>query len=118
MMPVLESMIHATNQSSQGYTIALEHIRSNVALMREVRSNPRKFSLYSIQRLIKAPQNAEGYILTRDITKKALDTLVEEGMIVSYKIHPVMENGPEWASVTIPKKPRKRGHNAGSEEPQ
>lgn len=93
---------------SPGYAIALEQIRSKVDDMKINRSRPRSFSLHGIQKKIKAPLTADGIIETREITQAVLTELVEDGSINSFVIRPNFIDGPEWAFIELPKKPRKK----------
>lgn len=93
---------------SPGYAIALEQIRKRINNLELNRSRPRSFSLHGIQKEIEAPMTADGFIRTREITQAVLTDLVEDGSIVSFVIKPNFANGPEWAFVELPKKPRKK----------
>lgn len=101
-------MVTANSQFSPGYTIVLERVRTEVERMDAVRSRSRCFSLYGIHKATGEPQNSEGMERVRNMTIKALDTLVEDNVILSYEIHPKFKGGPEWAFVTLPKRYRKQ----------
>lgn len=101
-------MTSRQGQFSPGYTIVLEKIKLEIKKMDSVRSRSRCFSLHSIWKITGEPLTSEGLWKTKIMTKSALDTLVEEGMIISYDIHPKFTGGPEWAFIVLPRKPRKK----------
>lgn len=100
-------MTSTQSQFSPGYAIALEKVRTEVERLDAVRSRSRCFSLYGIQKATGEPLTAEGLQKVRTMTTLALESLVDEGKIISYTIHPKFEGGPEWAFIELPK--RRRG---------
>lgn len=101
-------MTSRQGQFSPGYPIVLEKIKLEIKKMDSVRSRSRCFSLHSIWKITGEPLTSEGLWNAKLMTKSALDTLVEEGTIVSYEIHSKFTGGPEWAFIVLPKRPRKK----------
>lgn len=94
-------MTSPQGQTSPGYNIVLEKVRNEIERMDSVRTRSRCFSLYGVQKATGEPHTSEGLERTRSMTEKALDSLVKDGTIVSYTIHPRFEGGPEWAFIEL-----------------
>lgn len=97
-------MTSGQSQISPGYAIALEKVRTEIERMDSVRTRSRCFSLYGVQKALGEPVTSEGLKRTRSMTEKALDSLVDDGSIVSYAIHSRFEGGPEWVFIELRKK--------------
>lgn len=100
-------MVRNTMSDSPGYTLALGYVQKILNRLDRNRCSPRQFSLHGIQRAANIPLTAEGALEARELATKVLEDLQKEGRIVTFRIGPKFDGGPEWAFFTLPRRSKK-----------